>query len=280
MPSAEAANMSGAGVGRVPASISPAPVTRLLDVPVDHLAMPVFTAHYRRCSSSIVVVAPDVRSAKMARGFASLNDAGHHRRRRRNASPSRERGRRRRGHDCIVDDMIDTAGTVEPRGRRNLGAKDIYIVRRTPLLQFGAVASNDAPIKKSRSRTIAIETSGEQAVRAVGRQLLSKRFFTRSNRSVRCSIDGRNSRSLMVGGPQRVTDGASGRSTGQFDDSLNGNSILEHNGSRQRRNWLRAKVRYGNITIIWTWPTAEARSWRARSMPPRHSAASTVIGSR
>ncbi|MGH7636581.1 MAG: ribose-phosphate diphosphokinase, partial [Gemmatimonadaceae bacterium] len=42
------------------------------DVPVDHLyAMPVFTAHYRKKQlGEVAVVAPDVGSAKMARGFA------------------------------------------------------------------------------------------------------------------------------------------------------------------------------------------------------------------
>ena len=42
------------------------------DIPVDHLyAAPVFTAHYRKKNlTNLVVVAPDVGSAKMARGFA------------------------------------------------------------------------------------------------------------------------------------------------------------------------------------------------------------------
>ena len=42
------------------------------DLPVDHLyAAPVFTSHYRRKQlTDLVVVAPDVGSAKMARGFA------------------------------------------------------------------------------------------------------------------------------------------------------------------------------------------------------------------
>src|SRR6476469_2243450 len=42
------------------------------DIPVDHLyAAPVFTSHYRRKElKDLVVVAPDVGSAKMARGFA------------------------------------------------------------------------------------------------------------------------------------------------------------------------------------------------------------------
>ena len=47
------------------------------DVPVDHLyATPVFTAHYRKKQlNDLVVVAPDVGSAKMARGFAKRLNA-------------------------------------------------------------------------------------------------------------------------------------------------------------------------------------------------------------
>src|ERR1041384_7145223 len=47
------------------------------DIPVDHLyAMPVFTAHYKKKRlTDPVVVAPDVGSAKMARGFAKRLNA-------------------------------------------------------------------------------------------------------------------------------------------------------------------------------------------------------------
>src|SRR5689334_19998615 len=47
------------------------------DIPVDHLyAMPVFTAYFRKKQlKNVAVVAPDVGSAKMARGFAKRLDA-------------------------------------------------------------------------------------------------------------------------------------------------------------------------------------------------------------
>src|SRR3954471_12765287 len=47
------------------------------DIPVDHLyAMPVFAAHYKKKNlNEPVVVAPDVGSAKMARGFAKRLNA-------------------------------------------------------------------------------------------------------------------------------------------------------------------------------------------------------------
>ena len=47
------------------------------DIPVDHLyAAPVLTAHFRKKQlNDLVVVAPDVGSAKMARGFAKRLNA-------------------------------------------------------------------------------------------------------------------------------------------------------------------------------------------------------------
>ena len=47
------------------------------DLPVDHLyATPVFISHYRQMyAHDLVIVAPDVGSAKMARGFAKRLNA-------------------------------------------------------------------------------------------------------------------------------------------------------------------------------------------------------------
>jgi len=89
------------------------------DIPVDHLyAMPVFTAHYRKKQlREVAVVAPDVGSAKMARGFAKRLDASlaiiDKRRTQHNVSEVMNVVGEVKGMDCIlVDDMIDTAGTV------------------------------------------------------------------------------------------------------------------------------------------------------------------------
>src|SRR5256886_8885181 len=87
------------------------------DIPVDHLyAMPVFVHHYRRKQlDDPVVVAPDVGSAKMARGFAKRLNASlaiiDKRRPAPNVSEVVNVVGDVEGHDCIiVDDMIDTAG--------------------------------------------------------------------------------------------------------------------------------------------------------------------------
>ena len=113
------------------------------DIPVDHLyAMPVFVHHYRRKQlNDPVVVAPDVGSAKMARGFAKRLNAAlaiiDKRRPAPNVSEVVNVVGEVEGHDCIlVDDMIDTAGTVSEASRalKALGARDIYCCATHALL--------------------------------------------------------------------------------------------------------------------------------------------------
>jgi ribose-phosphate pyrophosphokinase len=173
------------------------------DVPVDHLyAMPVFTAHYRKLQlNDPVVVAPDVGSAKMARGFAKRLNATlaiiDKRRPQANVSEVVNVVGEVAGHDCIlVDDMIDTAGTVSEAARalKGLGAKDIYICATHALLSGPAVKRlNDAPIKEiALTDTIAIPTERRPKnlfMLSVG-ELLSKAIrFTHSEQSVSSLFD-------------------------------------------------------------------------------------------
>src|SRR5216110_3493965 len=113
------------------------------DIPVDHLyAMPVFVNHYRRKQlTNPVVVAPDVGSAKMARGFAKRLNASlaiiDKRRPAPNVSEVVNVVGEVEGMDCIlVDDMIDTAGTVSEASRalKELGARDVYCCATHALL--------------------------------------------------------------------------------------------------------------------------------------------------
>jgi ribose-phosphate pyrophosphokinase len=115
------------------------------DIPVDHLyAMPVFTNHYRKKNfevGELVVVAPDVGSAKMARGFAKRLDATlaiiDKRRPKANVSEVMNVVGEVEGMHCVlVDDMIDTAGTVSEASRalKDMGAKDIYVCATHALL--------------------------------------------------------------------------------------------------------------------------------------------------
>ena len=128
------------------------------DVPVDHLyAAPVFTAHYKKKKlQDLVVVAPDVGSAKMARGFAKrLNGTLAIIDKRRPAANVAEVVNvvgEVEGRDCLIpDDMIDTAGTVSEAARalKQLGAKDIYVCATHALLSGPAVERlSNAPIKE------------------------------------------------------------------------------------------------------------------------------------
>jgi ribose-phosphate pyrophosphokinase len=113
------------------------------DIPVDHLyAAPVFTSHYRRKQlRDLAVVAPDVGSAKMARGFAKRLNATFaiidKRRPVPNVSEVLNVVGDVRDRDCLIpDDMIDTAGTVTAAARvlKELGAQDIYVCATHALL--------------------------------------------------------------------------------------------------------------------------------------------------
>jgi len=173
------------------------------DVPVDHLyAMPVFTAHYRKMQlHDPVVVAPDVGSAKMARGFAKRLNATlaiiDKRRPQPNVSEVVNVVGDVEGHDCIlVDDMIDTAGTVTEASRalKTLGAQDIYICATHALLSGPAKARiNDSPIKEvAVTDTIAMHEDRrprQLVVLSVG-ELLSKAIrFTHAEQSVSSLFD-------------------------------------------------------------------------------------------
>jgi ribose-phosphate pyrophosphokinase len=106
------------------------------DVPVDHLyAAPVFVSHYRKKQlKDLVVVAPDVGAAKMARGFAKRLDGSlaiiDKRRPRANVAEVVNVVGEVADRDCLlVDDMIDTAGTVSEAARalKRLGAAQIFV---------------------------------------------------------------------------------------------------------------------------------------------------------
>jgi ribose-phosphate pyrophosphokinase len=128
------------------------------DVPVDHLyAAPVFVSHYRKKQlKDLVVVAPDVGSAKMARGFAKRLDGSlaiiDKRRPRANVAEVVNVVGEVAGRDClIVDDMIDTAGTVTEAARalERLGAERVFVCATHGLFSGAAPDRlRDAPIEE------------------------------------------------------------------------------------------------------------------------------------
>lgn len=118
------------------------------DVPVDHLyAAPVLTRYFREKElENLVVVAPDVGSAKMARGFAKRLGASigiiDKRRPAANVSEVMSVIGEVEGKNCILaDDMIDTAGTMAEavRALKDRGAADVYCCATHALLSGPAV---------------------------------------------------------------------------------------------------------------------------------------------
>jgi ribose-phosphate pyrophosphokinase len=128
------------------------------DIPVDHLyAAPVFTRYFReKRLTNLVVISPDVGSAKMARGFAKRLDATmgiiDKRRPAANVAEVMNVIGEVEGKDCLLsDDMIDTAGTMAEAAvaLKNLGANDIYACATHALLSGPAVERlSRAPFKE------------------------------------------------------------------------------------------------------------------------------------
>ncbi|HEU4641407.1 MAG TPA: ribose-phosphate pyrophosphokinase [Gemmatimonadaceae bacterium] len=173
------------------------------DIPVDHLyAMPVLVSHFRKKQlRDLVVVAPDVGSAKMARGFAKrLNGSFAIIDKRRPAANVAEVLNvvgEVEGRDCIIpDDMIDTAGTVTAAARalKELGAKDIYVCATHPLLSGPARERlSEAPIEEVVvTDTVAIPPERrfpKLKVLSVGELLAKAIRYTHSDESVSSLFD-------------------------------------------------------------------------------------------
>lgn len=173
------------------------------DEPVDHLyAAPVFVSHFKKKQlGNLVIVAPDVGSAKMARGYAKRLNATlaiiDKRRPLANVSEVVNVVGEVAGRDCIIpDDMIDTAGTVSEAARalKELGAKDIYVCATHALLSGPAVQRlRDAPITEVVvTDSIAIPQSRrfeKLVILSVGDLLAKAIRFTHSEQSVSSLFD-------------------------------------------------------------------------------------------
>ncbi|MDQ3556251.1 MAG: ribose-phosphate pyrophosphokinase [Gemmatimonadota bacterium] len=128
------------------------------DIPVDHLyAAPVITRYFReKRLDNLVVVAPDVGSAKMARGFAKRLGGSigiiDKRRPTANVSEVLHVIGEVDGKDCLIaDDMIDTAGTMAEavRALKNRGARDVYCCATHALLSGPATERlSESPVRE------------------------------------------------------------------------------------------------------------------------------------
>lgn len=173
------------------------------DLPVDHLyAAPVFVQHYRQMNlQDVVVVAPDVGSAKMARGFAKrLNGTLaiiDKRRTGPNVAEVVNVVGEVAGKNCILaDDMIDTGGTMAEavHALKRLGANDVYICATHALLSGPAVERlSAAPVTEvAVTNTIAIppERHFPQLKVLLIAGLLAKAIgYTHSDQSVSALFD-------------------------------------------------------------------------------------------
>jgi ribose-phosphate pyrophosphokinase len=173
------------------------------DLPVDHLyAAPVFVHHYRQKDlKDPVVVAPDVGSAKMARGFAKRLNASlaiiDKRRPSANVAEVLNVVGEVDGRDCLIpDDMIDTAGTITEAvlALKRLGARDVYCCATHALLSGPAIERLAAsPVKEvAVTNTIAIPQERRfdrlQVLSIAG--LLAKAIgYTHSDQSVSSLFD-------------------------------------------------------------------------------------------
>ncbi|MBW3569649.1 MAG: ribose-phosphate pyrophosphokinase [Gemmatimonadetes bacterium] len=159
------------------------------DIPVDHLyAAPVFTRYFReKRLTNLVVISPDVGSAKMARGFAKRLDATmgiiDKRRPAANVAEVMNVIGEVEGKDCLLsDDMIDTAGTMAEAAHalKNLGANDIYACATHALLSGPAVerlaaapfteivVTDTVPVpREKRIPTLTVLSVGELIGRAI-----------------------------------------------------------------------------------------------------------------
>lgn len=173
------------------------------DEPVDHLyAAPVLMSHFKKKQlKDLVIVAPDVGSAKMARAFAKKLNATlaiiDKRRPSANVSEVVNVVGVVEGKDCLIpDDMIDTAGTVTEAARalKSLGAKDIYVCATHALLSGPAVERlSSAPITEivvTDSIALAPEKRFDRlTVLSVGELLAKAIRFTHSEQSVSSLFD-------------------------------------------------------------------------------------------
>ncbi|MFQ5538064.1 MAG: ribose-phosphate diphosphokinase [Gemmatimonadota bacterium] len=128
------------------------------DIPVDHLyAAPVLTRYFRSLElQDLVVVAPDVGSAKMARGFAKRLGATFaiidKRRPAANVAEVLNVVGEVEGKTCLLaDDMVDTAGTLSNAvvALKERGAEKVYACASHALFSGKAVERlSQAPLEE------------------------------------------------------------------------------------------------------------------------------------
>jgi ribose-phosphate pyrophosphokinase len=168
------------------------------DIPVDHLyAAPVITRYFRdKQIDNLVVVAPDVGAAKMARGYAKRlgGSIGIIDKRRPTANVAEVLNviGDVDGRDCLLaDDLIDTAGTMVEAisALKKRGAREVYVCATHALLSGPAVdrLANSAVTEVVVTNTIPIPESkrfDRLTVLSVADLIARAIRYTHSNESV------------------------------------------------------------------------------------------------
>jgi ribose-phosphate pyrophosphokinase len=161
-----------AGTDRVlTVDLHAAQIQGFFDIPVDHLyAAPVLARHFRQQQiTDLTVVAPDVGSSKMARGYASRLGGDLAIVDKRRVSGERVEvgaviGSVKDRNVLIIDDMISTAGSITEAARtvRRAGAKTVRIAATHGVLCGPARERlRDAPVDEIvLTDTIPIDTGG------------------------------------------------------------------------------------------------------------------------
>ncbi len=151
--------LTASGVDRIlTVDLHASQIQGFFDIPVDHLyAAPVLIDYLQRERIvNPVIVAPDVGSIKMARGYAKRLNAHLAIVDKRRAGPQETEaihiiGDIKGKNVIMVDDMISTGTTVSQAAKalKSRGAKDVYLCATHPVLCGGAVGKLEkARIKK------------------------------------------------------------------------------------------------------------------------------------
>lgn len=124
------------------------PIQGFFDIPVDHLfALPILLDYVKKsCIEDLVVVSPDAGGVERARAFAKRLDANLAIIDKRREGPNQMEvmniiGKVKGRHALLLDDMIDTAGTIVQTARAcaDNGASMVWAVCTHPVLSGPAI---------------------------------------------------------------------------------------------------------------------------------------------
>ena len=180
--------LQAAGANRVIAmDLHAAQIQGFFNIPIDNFeALPLFVQYFKdEKVEDLVVVSPDHGGTTRARKFALYFDAPIAIVDKRRPKPNVAEvmniiGEVKDKNAIIVDDIIDTAGTITQAAKalRNAGAKKIYVCITHPILSHPAIERiNDSPIEKvicTNSIKLSDDKKGEKILQLSIAKILGK----------------------------------------------------------------------------------------------------------